>query len=181
MLFLLLPATPLHAQDQNYAPFGLSWGTSVKQIEAAGVTLELVEENFYQTASLPANADWAETYILYIDKKQGLVRVAAYTGNILNDPSGQMGKRMYFRLRGELEHVFVRIGSQENDAATPGIAVPPEMSFYTCLDSGPCGSWFSNFVSGDVNAQLILETLDAEAGYISIIYENNALVRKMKK
>ena len=182
VIFLLLLTFPsgLHAAD--YAPFGLTWGATAKQITAAGIKLKPIEDDFYQTPNVPANADWAKTYVLYIDKKVGLVRVAAYTEDIANDPSGQKGKRVYYSLKAELERTFVQVGNAEKDSATPGVVVPKGMSFYTCLESGgPCGPWFSNFVSGDINAQVVLEALDKDAGYVSVIYENSALTRKLGK
>ena len=179
-LFLLASASV--SQAAELAPFGLTWGATANQIKAAGIKLDPIEDDFYQTPNVPANTDLAKTYVLYIDKKLGLVRIAAYTDDITDDQSGQKGKRTYYRLKGELERTFVQVRSEENDSTTPGIVMPKDMSFYTCLDTGgPCGPWFSSFVSGDINAQVILEALDKDAGYVSVIYENNALVRKLEK
>ena len=182
ILFLfLLCLLPLTAHAQQTTPFGLSWGMTQKQIEAQGVSLEQVEDGIFTAQKLPVELEWAETYALMIDKKLGLVRVMGYTGDILNDPQGQMGRRIYYRLKAELERSMVVMYSQENSSTTPGITPPAGQSFYTCLEEGPCNPWYTNFVNGDISAQIILEALDAEAGFVSVIYENSALVRQIKR
>ncbi len=179
---MLLSIIPLQATArQPLAPFGLSWGMSQKQIESAGVNLEKVEEGIFSAKSMPQNMEWADSYALMIDPALGLVRVIAYSTDILNDAQGQMGRRVYFKLKSELQKQMVLIYSEEKDAGTPGITPPPGQPFYACLEAGPCGTWYSNFVKEDVNAQIILEALDSNAGFISVIYENSGLVRKIQK
>ena len=183
ILFLILTLLFLPAQiqaGQPDAPFGLKWGMTQKQIKALGVELNALEEGIYSSKSLPRNMEWADTYVLMIDPGLGLTRIAAYTGNILNDPHGQQGRRIYFKLKGELQKNMVLIYSEEKNAGTPGVTPPPGQSFYTCLGEGPCGAWYSNFVKEKINAQIILEALDANAGFASVIYEHSGLVQKLK-
>lgn len=179
---LLFFCCPLSLMAQQAAPFGLTWGASLTSIEALGVTLEPVEAgaNIYQTKKLPQNKEWAENYALLIDKEQGLVRIAAYGGDILNDQSGQMGRRIYYKLKAELENEIVLLSSVENDTTTPGLDIPAGMSFYACLENGPCGPWSSHYTSGDLNAELSLEGLSVDAGYVSVIYENSKLVKALQ-
>ena len=58
-LFLLASASV--SQAAELAPFGLTWGATANQIKAAGIKLDPIEDDFYQTPNVPANTDWAKT------------------------------------------------------------------------------------------------------------------------
>lgn len=169
----------LYAQEE-FTPFGMTWGDSVKKIESKGIKLTPLEDDIYVTDSLLQNADWAKTYAMLIDKKHGLTRIVAYSDDILNDSNGQRGKRIYYRLRDELHAELVLINSVENDLTTRGLEIPSGTVFYNCLENGPCGPWTSNYVAGNINAQLSLEGLSEDAGYISVMYENSGLTRALQ-
>lgn len=179
---LFIFCCPLSLKAQEAAPFGLTWGASLKQIEELGVKLEPVEQagDIYKTKKLPHNKEWAENYALLIDKKHGLVKIAAYGGDILNDKSGQMGRRIYYKLKTELEKEITLLNSTENGVDTEGLDIPVGMSFYACLENGPCQTWSSQYNSGDLNAELSLEGLAVDAGYVSVIYENSKLAKAMQ-
>ncbi len=178
---LLIFCCPLSLKAQEAAPFGLTWGASLSQIEAMGVTLEPVEGGeIYQTKKLPHNKEWAENFALLIDKKQGLLRIVAYGGDILNDQDGQMGRRIYYKLKAELEKDLELVNSTENGIETEGLDIPMGMSFYACLEHGPCEIWRSQYVNGDLKAELSLEGLAVDAGYVSVIYENSKLAKAMQ-
>ena len=178
VIFLFAPAALAKHPD---APFGLSWGMNQKQIKALGIELEKVEEGIFSAEKMPRDMEWADAYALMIDPKAGLVKIIAFTTDITDDRQGQMGRRVYFKLKGELQKDMVLIYSEEKDASTPGITPPPGQSVYACLDEGPCGAWYSNFVKEDISAQVVLEALDADSGFASVIYEHSGLVRKIKK
>lgn len=178
---LLIFCCPLSLKAQEAAPFGLTWGASVKQIEDLGVNLVPVEGgDIYQTKKLPSNEEWAENYALLIDKKQGLVRIVAYGGDILNDKNGQMGRRIYYKLKADLEKDVTLLNSIENGITTEGLDIPLGMSFYACLENGPCQAWRSQYANGDLMAELSLEGLAVDAGYVSVIYENVKLIKAMQ-
>ena len=175
---LLIFCCPLSLKAQEAAPFGLTWGASLKQIEALGVKLEPVEGgDIYQTKKLPHNEEWAENYALLVDKKQGLIRIVAYGGDILNDRDGQMGRRIYYQLKADLEKDLTLVKSTENGIETEGLDIPVGMSFYACLEHGPCETWRSQYVNESLNAELSLEGLAVDAGYVSVIYENSKLTK----
>lgn len=172
----LCPAVALAGQS---APFGLSWGKSLAGLKAMGLELEPLEGDVYVSEHMPKDAEWAANYCLLVSKKQGLVRVIAYTNDILNDQSGQMGRRIYYKLKSELENDFVLLKSEEADPASAETKASAGTTFYGCLESGPCGPWKSTFAQGNLNVEVSLEGLSPEAGYVSVMYEDAGLVKSL--
>lgn len=182
LLFLCIVCAglwPAAALAEQSAPFGLVWGKSLAGLKGMGIKLEPLEGDIYISEHMPSDAEWAANYCLLVNKKQGLVRVIAYSNDILNDQSGQMGRRIYYKLKSELENEFVLIKSEETEPASEKDSGTAGKTFYGCLESGPCGPWKTTFAQGNLNVEVSLEGLSPEAGYVSVMYEDAALVKKL--
>lgn len=126
------------------SPFGLSWGQSRAEIEAAGVTLSecrpVGRAETCIASNLPAPFEDAGEYRLAIDPMDGLNDGRFKSAPITADATGEKGKAIYGRVRAvvQAKHGEGRIRESAHQIA------PYEAAdqFYECLHRGPsCGHW----------------------------------------
>jgi hypothetical protein len=99
VVFLLLISSALaHANSAVEAPFGLSWGETVSELESKGVTFDECTSNgpitTCKTSSPIKPVSFGELYLLIFDAKSGLHKVALVSTNITGDITGSSGKEL---------------------------------------------------------------------------------------
>lgn len=172
VVFALFNLTGIAIADD--APFGLSWGMTVKELQDKGIHLEKGAGNNhfqnFKTESLPQNISIAKNYILIFSKKYNLQKLAMVSKTITDDIYGSEGKKTYERIKKSLSEKY---GPPYDTYEYIGAELYDESDeFYQCLSYSGCGSWISFFKSKEgVQVTLELAGLSRGKGYLKLIYE----------
>jgi len=173
-IIALLMSCAVSANTQE-GPFGLKWGSSIKEIKAKGIKLEKANSesvlSIYTTKKLPKNLSLADIYVLTFDKKYKLQNVAMLSKDISDDIYGADGKEKYLSIK---EKLIKKYGAPSFEYEYIGRDLFDEADeFYQCLAYSGCGTWLSAFEPKVENFSALIELkgMGRGKGYIELTYE----------
>lgn len=174
IILALLSASVVNAGAQS-GPFGIKWGSTLKELEAQGVKLEKVNSegrfSTYTTENMPKKFSLAEKYALVFDKQYQLQKVIMISKDINGDVYGTEGKEKYSSIKEKLKKKY---GAPSVELERVGMALYDEADeFYQCLVYSGCGHWFTGFESKSENISVVIELkgMGRGKGFIKLTYE----------
>ncbi len=172
-LILMTGVAAPAAPAEPVAPFGLTWGQSRAEVEAAGVTLaDCVVRGTVETclaADLQDGFEAAGTYRLFFSTETGLATIRFASDRVSPDRRGLEGRAIYEELRVRLSETHGEARRREQIFRAPPYQL--ETQFYACLRHGPrCGVWSAEWRGQGISLELRASALsEGEGGYVDLV------------
>ena len=156
-------------------PFGITWGMTKYQVQALGVQMEPSSAKLgiqsFKATNLPKSISIADFYGLTFDTKRGLQKVTMISKDIVDDPYGSEGKKLYADVKDALVKKY---GEPTFGLESVGAKLWDESDeFYQCLDYSGCGMWAAGFEDEEGGESILLqvEGMARGKGFIRLTYE----------
>jgi hypothetical protein len=174
LLILILLTPALAASSQEAAPFGLTWGATLQEIEAAGAVLEPVSNKEFGDSFIARNlpkalADQRSTHLAF-GFNNSLWRIYAVGKPYESEPQGLGVKDRYEQLLGTLSEKY----GMPNRVQKLGDSIYKDPEYFISGIREGKNIWFADFARTGVFVQLGIIAPNS-AGSWQVIYEHKAL------
>lgn len=171
-----ITVAPVAAQEQDETgPLGLAWGSTVEQLTTQGIELKpFPQKDFgetYLASKLPRALSDQETAALAFGYDNKLFRVVIVSRPYENDPSGTTVRNRYSDLSSTLAEKYGKPYSVEN----LGTSIYAQTQYFLAGINGGYSSWYSNYETSRIVAQLGLTAESSSTGRWRIIFEEKRL------